>query len=116
VLRGVDLEVPPAKHLSNGQRVQMLVAQIVLPRPAILIFDEGLTAVHPITRAALRKALRRELPATAIVEVIHEGMVTSRVVTDILVMEGGVIVERGTHADLMQLGGRYAAYVAASQR
>jgi ABC-type multidrug transport system fused ATPase/permease subunit len=106
----------PAKQLSTGEKVKLLVAQIVLTRPSVLLLDEGLKHVHPTARANLRMSLRRELPQSAIFEVIHEGAVRSRAVTGIVVIDGGVIAERGTHDDLIARKGLYARYVADAAR
>jgi ABC-type multidrug transport system fused ATPase/permease subunit len=105
-----------ADQLSDGEKIQMHVAQLVLTRPQVLLLDEGLKHLHPTARANVRAALRDELPGAAIFEVVHEGAVRSRVVTSIVVIEDGVVAERGTHDELIRAGGRYARYVADSER
>jgi ATP-binding cassette subfamily B protein len=106
----------PAQQLSTGYKERLDLAQAVLAKPEILILDEALAHLDAIARAGVHQALANQVPNTTKIEVTHRGAARSPVFTGILVIERGIVVEQGTHDQLIQLGGRYSQYVAASER
>ncbi len=94
--------------LSGGQRQRLSIARGVLPDPAILIFDDSLSAIDTGTEAALRAKLASVAEARATIIIAHRlsGIVDA---DEIIVLAGGAIVERGTHASLLEEDGHYAA-------
>lgn len=94
--------------LSGGQRQRLALARALVHRPKVLILDEATSALDAVTEARVQKNLAA-LRSTRIV--IAHRLSTIRDADLILVMEHGRIVERGTHAELMDLGGTYRALV-----
>lgn len=93
---------------SGGQRQRLALARALLTRPPVLILDEATSSLDVATEAAVARNLSG-LGCTRIV--IAHRLSTVCDADLILVMDGGTIVERGTHADLLALGGVYAALV-----
>lgn len=95
--------------LSGGQRQRLSLARALVTRPAILLLDEATSALDAITESAIQRELA-ELFCTRIV-VAHR-LSTIRNADVILVMDGGRIVERGSHDELAAGGGAYAELIA----
>lgn len=93
--------------LSLGQRQLVCFARALLADPRLLIFDEATSAIDTLTEARLQKALVTLLRGRTSFIVAHR-LSTIRQADLILVLDRGHIVERGTHADLIQRGGVYA--------
>ena len=94
--------------LSGGEKQRVAIARALLKNPAILIFDEATSALD----SASEKAIQAELDRIAIGRttlIIAHRLSTVMDAHQILVMDAGNIVERGTHAELLALGGHYAA-------
>ncbi|MCC7012764.1 MAG: ABC transporter ATP-binding protein [Planctomycetes bacterium] len=92
--------------LSGGQRQRVAIARALLARPRILILDEATSSLDSESEALIQDALAK-LRASRTTFVIAHRLSTIRSADQILVIEGGEIVERGTHTQLLALGGRY---------
>lgn len=93
--------------LSGGQKQRVAIARTILPAPPIMIFDDSLSAVDTETDARIRNALSKRTENATTVIIAHR--ITSISKADlIVVMDGGRVVEMGTHEELLNLGGVYA--------
>jgi len=93
-------------RLSGGQRQRVAIARAILADPRILILDEATSSLDSESEALIRDGLRR-LRSGRTTFVIAHRLSTIESADQILVVEGGEIVERGVHAELLALGGRY---------
>ncbi len=93
--------------LSGGQKQRTAIARAVAKDPRLLILDDALSAVDTYTEAEILRRLRDVMRERTSILVAHR-ISTVKDADEILVLEGGGIVERGSHAALLQQGGRYA--------
>ncbi len=100
--------------LSGGEKQRVAIARTLLKNPPILIFDEATSALDSANERAIQAELRQVARGKTTLVVAHR---LSTVVDahEILVMEAGRIVERGTHAALLVAGGHYARMWALQQ-
>jgi ATP-binding cassette subfamily B protein len=96
------------RNLSGGQRQRLAIARALLLDPALLIFDEATSHLDTATELALQQNLDTLLAGRTAILVAHR-LSTIRLADRIHVLHAGRIVESGTHAELVELGGRYAA-------
>ena len=107
--RGYDTVVTEfGRNLSVGQRQLISVARAVLADPRILIMDEATSSVDSITESIIQRALRRLLAGRTAIIIAHR-LATIRNADVIFVIDGGRVVERGRHDELMARAGPYAA-------
>jgi subfamily B ATP-binding cassette protein MsbA len=92
--------------LSGGERQRIAIARALLKDPAILIFDEATSSLDSVSEALVQDALDRLTQGRTTFVIAHR-LSTVRRATQILVLDAGQIVERGTHDDLIARGGLY---------
>jgi len=92
--------------LSGGQRQRIAIARAILADPKLLILDEATSSLDSESEALIQDGLR-SLRRGRTTFVIAHRLSTIRSADQILVLEGGEIIERGTHEDLLTAGGRY---------
>jgi ATP-binding cassette subfamily B protein len=93
--------------LSGGQRQRVAIARALITKPRILILDDATSAVDTETEHRIQQALA-DLMKGRTTFVIAQRLLTLKNADQILVMDKGHIVERGTHTDLVAAGGLYA--------
>lgn len=96
-----------ASNLSLGQRQLICIARAVLADPRILVMDEATASVDTVTETLIQQALERLLEGRTSVVIAHR-LSTVRFADVIYALDGGEIVEQGSHAELIAQGGLYA--------
>ena len=92
--------------LSGGQRQRLSIARALLAAPRILILDEATSSLDSESEAMIQAGLNQLMQGRTTFVIAHR-LSTIRRADQILVVEGGMIVERGNHAELFAIGGRY---------
>jgi subfamily B ATP-binding cassette protein MsbA len=93
-------------RLSGGQRQRVAIARAILADPRVLLLDEATSSLDSESEAMIQDGLRSLRHGRTTFVIAHR-LSTIRSADQILVLENGEIVERGTHAQLLALGGRY---------
>ena len=95
------------QRLSGGQRQRIAIARAVLKNPPILILDEATSALDTESERLVQDALTRLMRSRTCLVIAHR-LSTIRDADEIIVVQDGMIVERGTHAELLAKGGLYS--------
>jgi ATP-binding cassette, subfamily B, bacterial len=98
-------------RFSGGERQRIAIARTILRNPPVLVLDEATSALDVQTERAVGEALERLAEGRTTIVIAHR-LSTVRDADQIAVLDGGVVVELGTHGELLELGGRYAELVA----
>jgi ATP-binding cassette subfamily B protein len=93
--------------LSGGQRQRLAIARMILRKPRLLVLDEATSALDVDTERRLTANLMEAYRGQTVFFITHR-LASLRHADVILVMDQGVLVEQGTHQELMDLDGRYA--------
>ena len=101
--------------LSGGQKQRVAIARTALLEPAVLVFDDSTAAIDAATESQIREALAERAEDTARIVVSHR-LAAIRDADEILVLEAGRAIERGTHESLIANGGHYAKIFAMQSR
>ncbi|MGW3469121.1 ABC transporter ATP-binding protein [Saccharopolyspora sp. NPDC000995] len=97
-------------RFSGGEKQRLAIARTILRDPPILILDEATSALDTQTERAVQQALDELSSGRTTITIAHR-LSTVRQADQIVVLDGGQIVERGTHDELLSADGRYAALV-----
>jgi ABC-type multidrug transport system fused ATPase/permease subunit len=94
-------------RLSGGERQRLTIARLLLAQPRVVILDEATAHLDSESEVAVQEALASALAGRTAIVIAHR-LSTVRAADQILVVEGGRIVERGDHDELLEAEGRYA--------
>jgi ATP-binding cassette, subfamily B, bacterial len=98
-------------RFSGGEKQRIAIARTILRNPPVLVLDEATSALDVQTERAVELALEQLAEGRTTIVIAHR-LSTVRGADQIVVLDHGRIVERGTHSELLALGGRYADMVA----
>lgn len=93
-------------RLSGGEKQRVAIAQTILKNPQIILLDEATAVLDSETEGHVQEALRNLARGRTVIMIAHR-LSTVTEADQILVLHEGRVVERGTHGELLGLGGRY---------
>ena len=93
--------------LSGGEKQRVAIARALLKQPKIMIFDEATSALDSKTEKAIQSAILT-ISAEKTCLIIAHRLSTIISANEILVLDKGVIIQKGTHEDLLKTGGKYS--------
>jgi len=100
-------------RFSGGEKQRIAIARTVLRNPPVLLLDEATSSLDTQTERAVQQALDELSRGRTTIAIAHR-LSTVRDADQILVLDAGSIVERGTHEELVEAGGRYSALLRGS--
>ena len=112
-----DLDMPISQggtNVSGGQRQRLCIARMLVAKPDVLLFDDSFSALDALTEARLQEAMHAYTEGATVL-VVAQRVASISNADQILVMEAGDIVARGTHAELLRTSETYRE-IAASQQ
>lgn len=98
---------PGGENLSAGERQLVAIVRAYLADPDLLVLDEATSAVDPATEVSIQAALERLMTGRTSIAIAHR-LSTAEAADEVVVIDAGRIVERGSHAQLVKAGGRYS--------
>jgi ATP-binding cassette, subfamily B, bacterial len=106
---GMDTVVGDRGHrMSGGEKQRIAIARLLLKNPAIVVLDEATAHLDSASEAAVQTALSIALEGRTSIVIAHR-LATIRAADEIIVVDDGRVVERGTHDDLLAVDGLYAS-------
>jgi ABC-type multidrug transport system fused ATPase/permease subunit len=98
-----------SSNISIGQRQLISFARTLIANPEILVLDEATSSVDAFTELVIQRALKKLMHNRMTIIIAHR-LSTIRLCDEILTIDNGQIVERGTHEQLMRRGGLYSSF------
>ncbi|MEM1557193.1 MAG: ATP-binding cassette domain-containing protein [Thermoproteota archaeon] len=98
-----------SSNISIGQRQLISFARTLLANPELLVLDEATSSIDPYTELLIQRALKKLLSGRMAIIIAHR-LSTIRLCDEIIVLNNGIIVEKGTHEELMRKGGLYSSF------
>ena len=98
-----------SSNISIGQRQLISFARTLLMNPRLLVLDEATSSIDPYTELVVQNALKKLLENRLAIIIAHR-LSTIRLCDEIVVIDQGRVVERGTHSELMKKGGLYSSF------
>jgi ABC-type Fe3+/spermidine/putrescine transport system ATPase subunit len=101
-------------ELSGGQKQRVALARALIREPPVLVLDDPLSAVDARTEAAILEAIERQARKRTVILITHRVAAAQRC-DQVIVLERGQVIERGSHAELLEQGGVYALFAEEQQ-